>query len=118
MTGRAHKETCATKQASRGAAPCVVSNDPTQPEAGPTNRKTRGNKSPRKVNYLLATVDTDDRPHEVLPPYESAGQSSKRVAASAPRLRRQVDDVDPQEHEESRTHNSSDAAGSCGILPT
>ena len=73
-----------------------------------------GNESPCKVNDLLATVDADDRPREVLPPYESAGQSSECVAASAPQLRRQVDNVDPQEHEESRTRNSSDAAGSCG----
>ena len=111
MTGRAHKETRSMKQASGGSAPRVVSNDPTQPEAGTSNRRMRGNESPREVNDPLATADADDRPREVLLPYESAGQSSKRVAASAPRLRRQVDDVDPQECEESRTRDSSDAAG-------
>ena len=94
MIGRAHKETWSIKQASGGSAPRVVSNDPTQPEAGSSNRKTRVNESPHEVNDPLATADTDDRPHEVLLPYESAGQSSKHVTASAPQLRRQVDDVD------------------------
>ena len=101
MTGRARKETWAMKQASGGSAPRVVSNDPTQPEAGSSNRRTRGNESPCEVNDLLATADADDRHREVLPPYEGTGQSSKRVIASAPRLRRQVNDVDPQEREES-----------------
>ena len=101
MSGRAHKETWAMKQASGGSTPRVVSNDPTQPEAGPSNRRTCGNESPCEVNDLLVTADADDRYREVLPPYESAGQSSERVVASAPRLRRQVDDVDPQEREES-----------------
>ena len=100
MTGRARKEMRATKQASGGSAPRVVSNDSTQPEAGSSNRRTRRNKSPHEVNDLLATADADDRHREVLPPYESAGQSSERVAASAPWLRRQVDDVNPQEREE------------------
>ena len=94
-----------------------MSNDLTQPEAGSPNRKTCRNESPCEVNDLLVTADADDRPCEVLPPYESAGQSSERVAASAPRLRRQADDVDPQEREESRTRDSSDAAGSCGDPP-
>ena len=101
MTGRARKETWATKQASGGSAPRVTSNDSTQPEAGSSNFRMRGNKSPHEVNDLLATADADDRHREVLPPYESAGQSSEHVAASAPQLRRQVDDVDPQECEES-----------------
>ena len=105
------------KQASGGAAPHVVSNDSTQPEAGSSNCRTRRNESPCKVNDLLATADADDRPREVLPPYESTGQSSKRVAASAPRLRRQVYDVDPQEREESRTHDSSDASESRRASP-
>ena len=83
------------------SAPRVMSNDPTQPEAGPSNRKMHRNESPREVNDPLATVDTDDRPRGALPPHESAGQSSECVAASAPQLRRQVNDVDPQEHEES-----------------
>ena len=117
MTGRACKETRAMKQASGGSAPRIVSNDSTQPEAGSSNRKTRGNESPREVNDLLATADADDRHREVLPPYESAGKSSKRVAASAPRLRRQVDEVNPQEHEESRTRDSGDAHGLCGGSP-
>ena len=117
MTGRARKETRATKQASGGSAPCVASNDSTQPEAGSSNRRTHGNESPREVNDLLATADADNRHREVLPPYENAGQSSERVAASAPRLRRQVDNVNPQEREESRTHDSSDVAGSRGDPP-
>ena len=123
MTGRARKETRATKQVSRGStphvvsggsAPRVMSNDSTQPEAGSSNLRTRGNESPREVNDPLATVDADDRPRGVLPPYESAGQSSEHVTASAPWLRRQVDDVDPQECKESRTCDSSDAAESHG----
>ena len=105
MAGRAHKETRATKQASGGTAPRVMSNDPPQPEAGPSNRKMRGNESPHEVNDPLATVDADDRPRGALPPHESAGQSSECVIASAPRLRRQVDDVSPQECEELRTQH-------------
>ena len=108
MTGRARKETRAMKQVSGGSTPRIASNDSTQPEAGSSNRRTRGNESPREVNDLLATVDADDRHREVLPPHESAGQSSERVTASAPRLRRQVDDVDPQECEEPRTRDSGD----------
>ena len=117
MTGRARKETWSMKQASRGSTPHIVSNNPTQPEAGSSNHRTHGNESPCKVNDPLATVDADDRPCEVLPPYKSAGQSSECVAASAPWLRRQVDDIDPQEREESRTHDSSDVAGSRGDPP-
>ena len=117
MTGRAHKETWAMKQASGGSAPRVVSNNSTQPEAGSSNRRTRGNESPHEVNDLLATADADDRHHEVLPPYESTGQSSKHVTASAPQLRRQVDDVDPQEREESRTRDSGDASESRRASP-
>ena len=101
MTGRARKEMRSMKQASGGSAPRIVSNDPTQPEAGSSNFRMRGNESPHEVNDLLVTADADNRPHEVLPPYENTGQSSEHVAASAPRLRRQVDDVDPQEREES-----------------
>ena len=117
MTGRARKETRATKQASGGSAPHIVSNDSTQPEAGSSNCRTCGNESPREVNDLLATADADDRHREVLPPYESAGQSSECVTASAPRLRRQVDDVDPQEREESQTCDSSDASESRRASP-
>jgi gag-polyprotein putative aspartyl protease len=117
MTGRARKETRATKQASGGSAPRVVSNDSTQPEAGSSNRRTRGNESPREVNDLLATADADDRHREVLPPHESTGQSSERVVASAPRLRRRVDDVDPQEREESRTRDSGDTSESHRVSP-
>ena len=117
MTGRARKEMRSMKQASGGSAPRVVSNDPTQPEAGSSNCRMPGNESPHEVNDPLVTADADDRPREVLPPYESAGQSSERVAALAPWLRRQVDDVDPQEREESQTRNSSDVAGSHGDLP-
>ena len=63
--------------------------------------KLQNTQEQSKANNPLATVDADDRPHGVLPPHGSAGQLSKRVVASAPQLRRQVDDVDPQEHEES-----------------
>ena len=117
MTGRAHKEMRATKQASGGSAPHIVSNDSTQPEAGSSNRRMRGNESPREVNDLLVTADTDDRHHEVLPPYESAGQSSERVVASAPRLRRRVNDINSQECKESRTRNSGDASKSHKVSP-
>ena len=117
MTGRARKETRSMKQASGGSTPRIVSNDPTQPEAGSSNRRMHGNESPCEVNDPLVTADADNRPREVLPPYESAGQSLERVTASAPRLRRQVDNIDPQECEESRTCNSSDAAGSHGDPP-
>ena len=117
MTGRARKETRSMKQASGGSAPHVMSNDLTQPEAGSSNRRMRGNESPCEVNNLLATADADGRPREVLPPYKSAGQSSEHVAALAPWLRRQVNDVDPQEREESRTRDSSDVAGSRGDPP-
>ena len=101
MTGRACKEMWATQQTSRGSTPRLMSNDPTEPEAGSSNRKMRGNESPHEVNNPLVTVEADDRPRGALPPHESAGQSSERVAALAPWLRRQVDDIDPQEHEES-----------------
>ena len=117
-TGRAHKETWAMKQASGGSAPHIVSNDLTQPEAGPSNHKTHGNESPHEVNNPLVTVDADDRPYGALLPHESTGQSSECVAASAPRLRRQVNDVDPQEREESQTRKSSDALETCGGLWT
>ena len=118
MTGRARKETWATQQTSRGSAPHVMSNDPTQPKAGSSNRSMRRNESSRETNDPLATVDADDRPHGVSLPHESAGQSSECVVASAPRLRRQVDDVDPLEHEESRTRDSSDASEARGDLWT
>ena len=77
-----------------------------------------GNKSPHKVNDPLATVDADDSPRGALPPHESTGQLSEHVAASAPRLRRQVNDINPQEHKESRTCDSSDVPETCGDLQT
>ena len=117
MTGRACKETQATKQASGGSAPRIMSDDSTQPEAGSSNRRTHRNESSHEVNNLLVTVDADDRHREVFPPCESAGQSSERVAASAPWLRRQVNDVDPQEREETRTHDSGDTSESCRASP-
>ena len=86
---------------SGGSTPCIVSNDPTQPEAGPLNRKMRRNKSSHKANDSLPTVDAGDRPCGVSSPHESTGQLSEHVVASAPQLRRQVNDIDPQEHEES-----------------
>ena len=110
MTGRAHKEMRATQQMSGGSAPCVMSNDPTQPEAGPSNCRMCRNKSSSEANDPLATVDTDNRPRGASSPHGSAGQSSERVVASAPQLRRQIDDVDQQECKESRTCNSSDAS--------
>ena len=118
MTGRACKEMQATKRMSRGSAPRVMSNDPTQPEAGSLNHKTCRNESRRKVNEPLVTVDADDSTCGALPPHESAGQSSKHVAASAPRLRRQVDGINPQECEESRTRDSSDVLEKRGSLQT
>ena len=117
MTGRARKEMWAMKQASGGSTPRIVSNDLTQPEAGSSNRRTHGNESPREVNDPLVTVDADDRPCGALPPHERAGQSSERVTASAPQLRRQVNNVDPQEHKESRTRDSSDAPELHGESP-
>ena len=45
-------------------------------------------------------------------------KSSARVVASAPQLRRQVDDVDPQEHEEPQACDSSDAPEAHGDLWT
>ena len=118
MTGRACKEMWAMQRTSRGSAPCVVSNDPTQPEAGPSNRRTRRNESSHKANDPLATVGTDDRPRGVSSPHGSTGQSSEHVVASAPQLRRQVDDVDPQECKESQTRDSSDASEKRGGLQT
>ena len=103
---------------SGGSTPRVVSNDPTQPEAGPSNCRTRRNESSCEANNPLATVGTDDRPRGASLPHGSTGQSSECVVALAPWLRRQVDDVDPQEHEESQTHNSSDASEKHGGLQT
>ena len=118
MTGRAHKETWATQQTSGGSTPHIMSNDPTQPEAGPWNHRTRRSESSPKANDPLATVGTDDKPHGASSPHGSTGQSSKHVVALAPQLRRQVNDVSPQEHEESRTHNASDASEEHGGLQT
>ena len=95
-----------------------MSNDSTKPEAGSLNRRTRGNESPREVNDPLATVDTDNSTCGALLPHKSAGQLSERVAASAPWLRRQVEDVDPQECEESQTRDPSDVLEMHGGLRT
>ena len=108
----------AVQQTSGGSTPCIVSNDPTQPEGGSSNRRTHGNKSSHEVNDPLATVDTDDRPCGASLPHESTGQSSKHVVALAPWLRRQVNDVDLLEHEESQTHHSSDRSKAHGDLWT
>ena len=75
-----------------------MSNDLTQPEAGPSNCRTHRNESSHEANDPLATVDADNRPRGVSSLHGSAGQLSERVVALAPRLRRQVDDADPQEH--------------------
>ena len=61
----------------------------------------RGEPPPDEANDLLVTADADNGPREALPPHGSTGQSSERVEALAPWLRRQVDDVDPQERRES-----------------
>ena len=80
--------------------------------------KLRGEPPPREANDLPVTAEADDGPCEVLPPHGSTGQSSKCVEALAPWLRRQVDDVDPQECRESTAHNACDAPGACGELRT
>ena len=98
MTGRACKETQTMQQTTGGSTPHVVSNDPTQPEAGSLNCKMCRNESSREANDPL---DTGNRPRGVSLPHKSAGQSSKCVVALAPQLRRQVDDIDQQECEES-----------------
>ena len=85
-----------------------MSNNPTQPEDGSSNCKTHRQESSHEANNPLATMDTDNRSRGVSLPHESAGQSSEHVVASAPQLRRQVDDVDPQEREEPQTCDSSD----------
>ena len=77
-----------------------------------------GEPPPCKANDMLVTADADDGPHEALPPHRSTGQSYKHVEASAPWLRRQVDDVDPQEHGESTACDACDALGACGELQT
>ena len=71
-----------------------------------------------EANDLLVTADADDGPREVLLPHGSTGQSSKHVEASAPWLRRQVDDIDPQERRESIACGACDAPGACGELRT
>ena len=78
----------------------------------------RGEPPPYKANDLLVTADADDGPHEALLPHRSTGQSSERVEASAPWLRRQVDAVDPQECGESIACGACDALGVCGELWT
>ena len=60
-----------------------------------------GEPPPYKANDLLVMADTDDGPREALPPHGSTRQSSEHVEASAPWLRRQINDVNPQEHRES-----------------
>ena len=77
-----------------------------------------GEPPPYKANDLLVTADADDRPREALPPHRSTRQSSEHVEASAPWLRRQVDDVDPQECRESIACSACDAPGACGELRT
>ena len=77
-----------------------------------------GEPPPHEANDLLVTADADDGPHEALPPHGSTRQSSKHVEASAPWLRRQVSDVDPQECRESTAGDACDALGACGELRT
>ena len=71
-----------------------------------------------EANDLLVTADADNRPREVLLPHRSTRQSSEHVEASAPWLRRRVDDVDPQERGESIARGACDALGACGELRT
>ena len=73
---------------------------------------------PYAANDLLVTADADDGPHEALLPHGSTRQSSEHVEASSPWLRRQVDDVDPQECGESIACSACDAPGACGELQT
>ena len=101
-----------------GSTPHGVSNDLSQPEAGPSDHKTCGDESPHEANDPLVTVDTDNRPCGVSPPHGNTGQSSECVVASAPWLRRRVDDVNPQEHEEPQAHESCDVPKVCGDLWT
>ena len=77
-----------------------------------------GESPPCEANNLLATTDADDGPCEALPPHGSTTRSSEHVEALAPWLRRQVDDVDPQECGESPAHDACDALGACGELQT
>ena len=70
-----------------------------------------GEPPPCEANDLLVTADADHGPREALPPHRSTGQSSEHVEALAPWLRRQVDDVNPQEHRESIARDACDALG-------
>ena len=118
MTGRAHQEMQTAQQTCGGSASHGMSNNPNQPKAGPSDHKTRENKSFHDANNPLLTVDAGNRPCGASPPHEGAGQSSERVVASAPWLRRQVDDMNPQEHEEPQACDSSDAPKARGDLQT
>ena len=86
----------------------LASNNLSQPKAGSPGHKTHGDENPHEANDPLATADTDDGPHGASLPHKRAGQLSKHVEASAPWLRRQVNDIDPQECGESQAHNSHD----------
>ena len=78
----------------------------------------RGEPPPYEANDLLVTADADDGLREVLLPHGSTGQSSECVEALAPWLRRQLNDIDPQEHRESIARGACDAPGACGELWT
>ena len=101
-----------------GSTPHGVSNNLSQPKAGPSDHKMHGDESPHKANDLLVTADADDRHCGALPPHGSTGQSSEHVVALAPQLRRQVDDVDPQERKEPQACESRDVPKACGDLQT
>ena len=118
MTGRAHKETQSAQQTHRGSAPCGVSKNLNQPEAGPSDRKMHRNESSHKANDLLPTADAGDKPCGASPPHKSTGQSSEHVVASVPWLRRQVNVVNPQECEEPQACDSSDVPEAHGGLQT
>ena len=118
MTGRATNKHGLHSKCMGGSAPHGMSNDLSQPEAGSSDHETCGDENPHEANDPLATVDTDDRPHGVLLPHKRVGQSSECVKASAPWLRRQVDDVNPQECREPQACDSCDAPKTHGELWT
>ena len=77
-----------------------------------------GDFRPHEANDPLVTVNTDDRPCGVSLPHRSTGQLSECVVALAPQLRRQVNDIDPWEHEEPQAHKSHDVPKAHGDLWT
>ena len=95
-----------------------TSNDLSQPKTGSPDCEMHGDENLHEANDLLATADTDNGPHGASLPHKRAGQLSEHVEASAPQLRRQVNDIDPQEHGEPQAHDSCDAPETYGELQT